>query len=78
MEENVSSDCDVCYVDAVSYKGPTKPFLIKFLNKTANCCPKHYDEGVRKLGDPNQKKLGRNDPCHCGSGKKYKKCHGKG
>jgi SWIM/SEC-C metal-binding protein len=19
---------------------------------------------------------GRNDPCHCGSGKKYKKCHG--
>jgi tetratricopeptide (TPR) repeat protein len=20
------------------------------------------------------KKLGRNDPCHCGSGKKYKKC----
>ncbi len=21
-------------------------------------------------------KLGRNDPCHCGSGKKYKKCHG--
>ena len=23
------------------------------------------------------KKLGRNDPCHCGSGKKFKKCHGK-
>ena len=22
------------------------------------------------------KKIGRNDPCHCGSGKKYKKCHG--
>jgi preprotein translocase subunit SecA len=21
-------------------------------------------------------KLGRNDPCFCGSGKKYKKCHG--
>ena len=20
---------------------------------------------------------GRNDPCHCGSGKKYKNCHGK-
>jgi preprotein translocase subunit SecA len=25
-----------------------------------------------KVGD----KIGRNDPCHCGSGKKYKKCHG--
>ena len=21
-------------------------------------------------------KLGRNDPCFCGSGKKFKKCHG--
>ena len=23
-------------------------------------------------------KIGRNDPCWCGSGKKYKKCHGAG
>lgn len=23
-------------------------------------------------------KLGRNDPCFCGSGRKFKKCHGKG
>ncbi|MFO1540769.1 MAG: SEC-C metal-binding domain-containing protein, partial [Chloroflexota bacterium] len=22
-------------------------------------------------------KVGRNDPCHCGSGQKYKKCHGR-
>jgi preprotein translocase subunit SecA len=22
------------------------------------------------------RKIGRNDPCHCGSGKKFKKCHG--
>jgi preprotein translocase subunit SecA len=22
-------------------------------------------------------KIGRNDPCHCGSGKKYKHCHGR-
>jgi uncharacterized protein YchJ len=21
-------------------------------------------------------KIGRNDPCHCGSGRKFKKCHG--
>ncbi len=28
---------------------------------------------VRRTG----KKIGRNDPCPCGSGKKYKKCHGK-
>jgi preprotein translocase subunit SecA len=28
----------------------------------------------RRAGD----KVGRNDPCPCGSGKKYKKCHGAG
>lgn len=26
---------------------------------------------------PGDKKIGRNDPCWCGSGKKFKKCHGK-
>ena len=33
----------------------------------------------QKLRDPNfsNKKVGRNDPCPCGSGKKYKNCHGK-
>ena len=31
-----------------------------------------YEE-MRKKG----KKVGRNDPCPCGSGKKFKKCHGK-
>jgi len=25
----------------------------------------------------NDKKIGRNDPCYCGSGKKFKQCHGK-
>ncbi|MDP3654178.1 MAG: DUF1186 domain-containing protein [Rhodoferax sp.] len=27
---------------------------------------------------PGSRKIGRNDPCPCGSGKKYKKCHGMG
>ena len=26
---------------------------------------------------PPKAKLGRNDPCWCGSGKKYKRCHGR-
>ena len=33
----------------------------------------------RKLSPPIQHaeiKIGRNEPCHCGSGKKYKKCCG--
>lgn len=30
----------------------------------------------QKQRDEEGNKLGRNDPCFCGSGKKYKKCHG--
>jgi preprotein translocase subunit SecA len=33
------------------------------------------DEDKNTLGG--RKKIGRNDPCPCGSGKKYKQCHGK-
>jgi preprotein translocase subunit SecA len=29
------------------------------------------------LADATRHDIGRNDPCHCGSGKKYKQCHGK-
>jgi preprotein translocase subunit SecA len=25
-----------------------------------------------------QRKMGRNAPCYCGSGKKFKRCHGRG
>ncbi|MFN4326624.1 MAG: preprotein translocase subunit SecA [Azonexus sp.] len=44
-----------------------------------------YDEALGEGGTPpraatpveNGPKIGRNDPCPCGSGKKYKHCHGK-
>ncbi len=45
-----------------------------------------YDEALGAAGDAEKKpqpieralpKVGRNDPCPCGSGKKYKHCHGK-
>ncbi|HVR42281.1 MAG TPA: preprotein translocase subunit SecA [Thermoanaerobaculia bacterium] len=34
--------------------------------------PKETPQPIRRQ----QAKIGRNDPCPCGSGKKYKKCHG--
>jgi preprotein translocase subunit SecA len=37
----------------------------------------HSDSGPAQPQERQQKKVGRNDPCPCGSGKKYKKCHGK-
>ena len=43
-----------------------------------------YDEALAQSADEESKpfvrdnqKVGRNDPCPCGSGKKYKQCHGK-
>jgi preprotein translocase subunit SecA len=34
------------------------------------------DDAVAKTVRRDEPKVGRNDPCPCGSGKKYKKCHG--
>ncbi|PYS22402.1 MAG: preprotein translocase subunit SecA [Acidobacteria bacterium] len=36
------------------------------------------EDGKIKTVTRSQPKVGRNDPCPCGSGKKYKKCHGAG
>ena len=38
-----------------------------------------HDTHVKQKGQPikKEKKIGRNDLCPCGSGKKYKQCHGK-
>ena len=35
------------------------------------------EEKKQKPIKRNVPKVGRNDPCPCGSGKKFKKCHGK-
>ena len=36
----------------------------------------HREESAAHGNAPAPSKPGRNDPCPCGSGKKYKKCHG--
>ncbi len=39
----------------------------------------YFVDGVELKGPPirrTEPRVGRNDPCPCGSGKKYKKCHG--
>jgi len=36
------------------------------------------DDATVKTVRRDEPKVGRNDPCPCGSGKKYKKCHGQG
>jgi len=36
----------------------------------------YYVDGIMGVRPRTAPKIGRNDPCPCGSGKKYKKCHG--
>ncbi|MGC9046799.1 MAG: preprotein translocase subunit SecA [Minisyncoccia bacterium] len=36
----------------------------------------NLNKSVSQKNDGGNKKIGRNDPCWCGSGKKFKKCHG--
>lgn len=38
--------------------------------------PKEDGETVKRKPKVNKQRIGRNDPCPCGSGKKYKNCHG--
>ena len=33
--------------------------------------------GVMKMVEAEDDKRGRNDPCPCGSGRKFKQCHGR-
>ena len=65
--------------------------ILKFLHITdiynLKCVSKNTKKFVEHRGGDSErkkaetykreeKKLGRNDPCHCGSGKKYKRCCG--
>ena len=41
------------------------------------CVAKDTKSAQRRLRDETFKGIGRNDLCPCGSGKKFKQCHGR-
>ncbi|MBO0859146.1 MAG: preprotein translocase subunit SecA [Chloracidobacterium sp.] len=47
-----------------------------FTKANASASAGGEDSGKPRTVVSDQPKIGRNDPCPCGSGKKYKKCHG--
>jgi preprotein translocase subunit SecA len=49
---------------------------IQFTGPNQGAAAAGEEEGKVKTVVRDQPKVGRNDPCPCGSGKKYKKCHG--
>ena len=56
--------------------------MIFFVEKASKVERKRVAEPIKPQVEENKpivkkKKIGRNDPCPCGSGKKYKNCHGR-
>jgi preprotein translocase subunit SecA len=53
-----------------------RPASLKFTGPNQGAAPAGEEDGKVKTVVRDQPKTGRNEPCPCGSGKKYKKCHG--
>jgi preprotein translocase subunit SecA len=57
-------------------QGPRRPTPLTFTGPNQGAAPAGEEAGKIKTVVRDQPKVGRNEPCPCGSGKKYKKCHG--
>ena len=68
MVDSIKSDSVRYLFHSQVVEQQNKPDPVVRLGGTAGAAFKKQ----AKVGD----KIGRNDPCHCGSGKKYKRCHG--
>ncbi|MGR5332101.1 preprotein translocase subunit SecA [Photobacterium damselae] len=49
----------------------------QFHHQTSDEALADDEEGAQGTYEREERKVGRNEPCPCGSGKKYKQCHGK-
>jgi preprotein translocase subunit SecA len=90
----VASAAQPLTIDAVSFNSPRGEIATRQPSTTIDALEKEFQrKKQRELavasmaggGDASQpaqrragEKVGRNDPCPCGSGKKFKKCHGAG
>jgi preprotein translocase subunit SecA len=67
------------HADGSIHSGPAHPVapvpVAKNQTVVTNTPPSEISENNKSVNIGNSKKLGRNDPCWCGSGKKWKKCH---
>ena len=74
--EMVRALCNINVERSVTPITPDSGDLIS-QEKTSSSQPKKSSTPKPKIiRQPSKLKVGRNDPCPCGSGKKYKQCHG--
>lgn len=62
------------------FKGHTPEYMYKFGGNSSNgmsCKPSFYNGFIDSTYVKTEKDVGRNEPCPCGSGKKYKNCCGR-
>ena len=59
--------------------GPNQTVLMELIDARWSLSPQKGREqwDVVEAEVRNERKIGRNEPCPCGSGKKYKHCHGR-
>ena len=71
-ELGVRDEADSIKVEANSQHATAKTFLPRLVESRSG-----RKNPPKPTTITNPDKVGRNDPCPCGSGKKYKKCHGR-
>ena len=62
--------------ETVRRRAPLRPSPLTFTGPNQGAAPAGEEAGKVKTVVRDQPKVGRNQLCPCGSGKKYKKCHG--
>ena len=62
------------FFQSASQPGAAQPMILKGAPKTSD---QKQENSQSESKDPKYQKVGRNEPCPCGSGKKFKHCHGK-
>jgi preprotein translocase subunit SecA len=73
----------VTILSKVQVKAESDVEAVEEQRRQADETPKNFEHGPAKevkpaqVGGRDTPKVGRNDACPCGSGKKYKQCHGK-
>ena len=64
-------------LDRVSYSSSQSPAQLAQAGAPPKPSPAVPTAKQTQVVKTDQQKIGRNDPCHCGSGKKFKHCHGR-
>ncbi len=76
MEELEFKHPDASSAPAPQPPAPATPDNDKLVYHGSRQSPPQEEKAAQQTYKRETAKIGRNDPCPCGSGKKYKKCHG--